>query len=75
MPLTFSIANGIALGLVSWTSIHALSGRPKAVHPALYGLTVAIHRPLCLAGWRLNARAPAMLPANTHRKANACSAD
>ncbi|MEZ4473848.1 MAG: NCS2 family permease [bacterium] len=42
MPLTFSIANGIALGLVSWTALHAVSGRARDVHPLLYGLTAAI---------------------------------
>ncbi len=42
MPLTFSIANGISLGLVSWTALHAVSGRARAVHPLLYGLSLAL---------------------------------
>ncbi len=42
MPLTFSIANGIAFGLISWTAVHALSGRAREVHPVLYALTVAL---------------------------------
>ncbi|MCB9547680.1 MAG: NCS2 family permease [Myxococcales bacterium] len=42
MALTFSIANGIALGLVTWTALHAVTGRARDVHPILYGLTLAI---------------------------------
>ena len=36
MPLTFSIANGIALGFISWTAIKVLSGRWKELNPSLY---------------------------------------
>ena len=42
MPLTFSIANGVALGLVSWVVIHALAGRAKALSPALVGVAVVV---------------------------------
>ena len=38
MPLTFSIANGIALGFISWTAIKLLSGRWKELNPSLYVL-------------------------------------
>ncbi|WP_093397247.1 NCS2 family permease [Halopseudomonas xinjiangensis] len=38
MPLTFSIANGIALGFISWTAIKVLSGRWKELNPSLYVL-------------------------------------
>lgn len=38
MPLTWSIANGIAAGLVSWALIQALTGRGREVHPILYGV-------------------------------------
>jgi AGZA family xanthine/uracil permease-like MFS transporter len=42
MPLTYSIANGIALGLVSYTVVKLLAGKPREVHPVLYGLTVLL---------------------------------
>jgi AGZA family xanthine/uracil permease-like MFS transporter len=42
MPLTYSIANGISLGLVSWVAIHLLAGRWREVHPVLGGLAVVL---------------------------------
>ena len=42
MPLTFSISTGIALGLLSWVVIHALSGRARGVHPLLWGLAALL---------------------------------
>ena len=36
MPLTYSIANGIGAGFVSWVVIHALSGRARRVSPLLW---------------------------------------
>ena len=38
MPLTFSIANGIALGFISWTVIKLLAGRWRELNPSLYVL-------------------------------------
>uniref|UniRef100_UPI003FCF3FC0 NCS2 family permease n=1 Tax=Pseudomonas indica TaxID=137658 RepID=UPI003FCF3FC0 len=35
MPLTFSIANGIAFGFIAWTGIKLLAGRWKDLNPAL----------------------------------------
>ena len=35
MPLTFSIANGIAFGFITWVVIKALAGRFKDLNPAL----------------------------------------
>ena len=35
MPLTFSIANGIAFGFISWVVIKSLAGRWKDLNPAL----------------------------------------
>jgi len=32
MPLTYSIANGIGVGFISWTLVNALSGRARKVH-------------------------------------------
>ncbi|ADV67617.1 NCS2 family permease [Deinococcus maricopensis] len=36
MPLTYSIANGVSFGVISYVAIKALSGRARDVHPALY---------------------------------------
>ncbi|MDD0844466.1 NCS2 family permease [Pseudomonas sp. Gutcm_11s] len=35
MPLTFSIANGIAFGFIAWVVIKAMAGRFKEINPAL----------------------------------------
>jgi len=35
MPLTFSIANGIALGFIAWVGLKVLSGRYRELNPAL----------------------------------------
>lgn len=40
MPLTYSIANGIAFGFISWTVIKLITGRYKEVTPALFVLSV-----------------------------------
>ncbi|WP_460785090.1 hypothetical protein [Microbacterium tumbae] len=36
MPLTYSIANGIGAGFVSWVLVHAFSGRARSIHPLLW---------------------------------------
>jgi AGZA family xanthine/uracil permease-like MFS transporter len=36
MPLTFSIANGVSMGIISYCAIKVLTGRGKDVHWALY---------------------------------------
>ncbi len=36
MPLTFSIANGVSFGVISYAAIKLLSGRGKEVDPLLY---------------------------------------
>ncbi len=46
MPFTYSIANGITLGLVSFVLIRVLAGRYREVHPLMYllsGLLVAFY--------------------------------
>ncbi|HET7522072.1 MAG TPA: NCS2 family permease [Bacillales bacterium] len=40
MPLTYSIANGIALGLVLYPITMVVKGRAKELHPIMYGLFV-----------------------------------
>jgi len=39
IPMTYSIADGIALGMVTYPIIKFLSGRGRTVSPLLYGLT------------------------------------
>jgi len=36
MPMTYSIANGIGAGFVSWIVVNALTGRIKTIHPLLW---------------------------------------
>jgi AGZA family xanthine/uracil permease-like MFS transporter len=40
MPFTYSIANGIAFGFISWTVIKLLSGRARELNPALVILSI-----------------------------------
>ena len=40
MPFTYSIANGIAFGFISWTVIKLLSGRGRELNPALVILSI-----------------------------------
>ena len=40
MPLTFSIANGLALGIVAYPIVKRLGGRGKDVHPLIDVLAV-----------------------------------
>jgi adenine/guanine/hypoxanthine permease len=42
MPLTFSIANGVSFGVISYCLIKALSGHGKQVHPILYIVAVLL---------------------------------
>jgi AGZA family xanthine/uracil permease-like MFS transporter len=40
MPLTYSIANGLALGLTLFPLLMIAKGRARDVHPVMYGLLV-----------------------------------
>lgn len=40
MPLTYSIANGIAFGFITWTLVKLLSGRTKEINAALVILSI-----------------------------------
>ncbi len=42
MPFTYSIANGIGFGIVSYVLIKALSGKAKELHPVTYVLCVLL---------------------------------
>ncbi len=39
IPLTYSIANGLAFGFCAWTLLKVLRGRFRSVHWMVYGLT------------------------------------
>lgn len=40
MPLTYSIATGIAIGFIFYPITMILKGRGKEIHPILYGLSI-----------------------------------
>ncbi|PRB07614.1 NCS2 family permease [Microbacterium sp. MYb64] len=40
MPMTYSIANGIGAGFVSWIVVNALTGRARTIHPLLWAVGV-----------------------------------
>jgi AGZA family xanthine/uracil permease-like MFS transporter len=42
MPLTFSIANGVSFGVISYAAIKLFSGRGKEVDPLLYLVAAAL---------------------------------
>lgn len=42
MPYTYSITDGISLGIITHTLIMAVSGKARDVHPVMYGLTVLL---------------------------------
>jgi AGZA family xanthine/uracil permease-like MFS transporter len=41
VPLTYSIAHGIAFGAIAYVVIAALRGRAREVHPVMYGVAAA----------------------------------
>jgi AGZA family xanthine/uracil permease-like MFS transporter len=45
MPLTYSIANGIGLGVIMFPIAMLCAGRRREVHPLMYGLAAlfAVH--------------------------------
>jgi AGZA family xanthine/uracil permease-like MFS transporter len=36
MPLTYSIANGIGVGFVSWVVVRAFAGKARSISPLLW---------------------------------------
>jgi AGZA family xanthine/uracil permease-like MFS transporter len=36
MPLTYSIAEGLVFGVISYVLLKAIAGRTKEVHPMMY---------------------------------------
>jgi len=41
MPITYSISEGIAFGMISYTIINAATGKAKDVHPLMYVISAA----------------------------------
>jgi len=42
MPFTYSITHGVSLGLVSYTAIQVVRGRPRDVHPLVIALSILL---------------------------------
>lgn len=42
MPLTYSIANGVSMGIISYCVLGALTGRARKISPILYGIAVLL---------------------------------
>lgn len=42
MPLTFSIANGVSLGVIAYCVLKALTGKAREVSPVLYGVAALL---------------------------------
>ncbi|HUO86361.1 MAG TPA: NCS2 family permease [Thermoanaerobaculia bacterium] len=42
MPFTYSIANGIAFGILTWVAIRLAAGRWREIHPLMAGLAVVL---------------------------------
>ena len=40
MPFTYSISNGIGAGVITYVVLKLAGGRPRDVHPILYGVAV-----------------------------------
>ena len=41
MPLTYSIAEGLAFGFISYTAIKLFTGRHREIHWMMYVITIA----------------------------------
>ena len=41
MPFTYSIANGIGAGFISWVVLAAATGRARTVHPLMWVVALA----------------------------------
>ena len=41
MPITYSISEGIAFGMISYTIISLATGKAKEVHPLMYVISAA----------------------------------
>jgi AGZA family xanthine/uracil permease-like MFS transporter len=50
MPFTYSIADGIAFGIISYAGIKLLTGRARDVHPILWVVAVLFLFKLAFGG-------------------------
>ena len=50
MPLTYSITNGISLGMISWCGIQLFSGRARQVHWLMYLLSAMLIARFAMGG-------------------------
>lgn len=41
MPFSYSIANGIGAGFISWVLLHAVTGRVRGMHPLMWVVAAA----------------------------------
>jgi AGZA family xanthine/uracil permease-like MFS transporter len=41
MPFTYSIANGIGTGFITWVVLHTATGRARTIHPLMWVVAVA----------------------------------
>jgi adenine/guanine/hypoxanthine permease len=41
MPFTYSIANGIGAGFISWVLLRSATGRVREIHPLMWVVAVA----------------------------------
>jgi len=41
MPFTYSIANGIGAGFISWVLLRSATGRAREIHPLMWVVAVA----------------------------------
>lgn len=41
MPFSYSIANGIGAGFISWVLLHAVTGRMRGIHPLMWVVAAA----------------------------------
>lgn len=48
MPLTFSIANGVGMGIICYALLKLIGGQGKSVHPLLYILAVLFAVQICM---------------------------
>lgn len=40
MPFTYSIANGVGAGFISWVLLHVVTGRARVIHPLMWAVAV-----------------------------------
>jgi AGZA family xanthine/uracil permease-like MFS transporter len=41
MPFTYSIANGVGAGFITWVLLHVVTGRARGMHPLMWIVAAA----------------------------------